>query len=159
MNRAAQVADRLARAESAYEAGDFAKLASILAAFAASPPHALQADEARRLEEWARAAQVDIAPMRGRVLGPGYMRGTLKSGESWTREQNFLAGEPASLAVSHRGSGPVALRVSQNGGAPVCSFRASASKVCRFTPIYTQRYRIELNNEGTQDAVYYVVID
>lgn len=157
--RTVQMADRLARAEDAYETGYSAKLAAILAAFAASPPRALQPGEEHRLTEWARAAQVDTPPMRGRVLGPGYMRGTLKSGETWTHEQNFLAGEPASLAVSHRGSGPVALRVSNGGRSAVCSFRANASKVCRFTPIYTQRYRIELSNEGAQDAVYYVVFD
>lgn len=158
-HRTVQLADRLARAEKAYQAGDCAALAAILTAFATSPPRPLQASEESRLETWARAARVDLPPMRGRVLGPGYMRGTLKSGESWTHEQNFLAGEPASLAVSNRGSGPLELHVSNGRKSSVCSFRASSRRVCRFTPIYTQRYRIELTNEGSNDAVYYVVID
>ena len=158
-DRTVELADLLARAEAAYEADDRAALASILTALNTSAPRPLQAGEDDRIETWADAARVELAPMRGRVLGPGYMRGRLKSGETWTHEQNFLAGEPASLAVSMRGSGPLELRVSNSRRAPVCAIRANAGKACRFTPIYTQRYRIELSNEGAEDAIYYVVID
>jgi len=92
-------------------------------------------------------------------LGPAYVRGELAPGAVWRSAQTFKSGEASTLAVSHKGSGPVRMNVRDSKAREICKPRLMQEPPCRFTPMFTQRYDIELRNEGTERAVYFLVFD
>jgi len=157
--RAATIAKRLAQGEAAYEAGDQDTLGDIVAALAASRLKPLDASQTDTLAMWQTASGVQPTPFRGRLLGPAYVRGELAPGEVWRSAQTFKSGEASTLSVSHKGLGPVRMTVSDAKARKVCAERRMKSPACRFTPMFTQRYEIELTNEGDENAVYFLVFD
>jgi len=110
-----------------------------------------------------QAADVKIdgeQPFRGRVLGPGYQQGWLDAGAETKLEQQFLAGQRATVAVAGavvgKGAVPLVLTVVEPGEAPICR---DAARACRWMPLYTQRYAITLRNTGAARVRYYLVLD
>jgi hypothetical protein len=157
--RATLVAQRLAEAEAAFADGDRDRLVRVLAALDAGGVHPLDAAASAALAGWQQAAGGTATPFRGRLLGPAYVRGELGPGEVWRSSQTFISGETSTLSVSHQGEGPVRMQVSDGKARPICQPRKGAAGACRFTPLYTQRYNIELRNEGDARAVYFLVFD
>lgn len=158
-HRAVRIAQSLAEAETAYDQDKRARLGQLVSGLYASGLAPLQEDNTDLLGMWAAASGEAIVPMRGRLLGPAYVRGELAPGEVWTSAQTFKSGEPSTLAVSHKGSGPVSISVNDQRSRSVCAAARSRAPSCRFTPLYTQRYSIELTNEGRERAVYFLVFD
>ena len=159
MPRASRLALDLADAEAAYESQEKARLGKLVNGLYASGLAPKGDEQTDILRMWATASGGEAQPYRGRLLGPAYVRGELAPGESWTSAQTFKSGEPSTLAVSHKGSGPISISVSDQRARSVCNTAGSAPPSCRFTPLYTQRYSIELVNEGTSRAVYFLVFD
>lgn len=157
--RASRLAEALAGAETAFGEGRSDQLKQLVSTLQASglSRHDNQPDD--MIDMWSQAAGLAPTPFRGRLLGPAYVRGELAPGEKWKSAQTFKSGEPSTLAVSHRGAGPVRIKVSDQRDRAVCRPDAMRSPECRFTPMYTQRYDIELVNEGTGRAVYFLVFD
>ncbi len=161
--RADRVAEALAQAEAAHDSGAHDQLSELIAALQASGAAPQGEGEADLVAQWSKSAGIESLPYRGRLLGPAYVRGELAPGESWRSAQTFKSGVPSTLAVSHRGAGPVRMRVSDQSEHLVCAANEAANgaakPACRFTPLYTQRYDIELSNEGPGRAVYFLVFD
>lgn len=99
-----------------------------------------------------------VAPMRGSPLGPGYRSGQVLAGRSDSFEQVFLSGRTASIALSSPGNSPLMLRVLDAGRNPVCA-TGDAHRACRWVPLFTQRYLIEVRNAGNRQADYFLVVD
>ncbi|MEL7318454.1 MAG: hypothetical protein AAFN04_07415 [Pseudomonadota bacterium] len=158
-SRATTIATRLAKGEQAYEVGDQDTLADIVTALSASRIRPLDASQTDTLAMWQGASGAQLPPFRGRLLGPAYVRGELAPGEVWRSAQTFKSGEASTLSVSHKGLGPVRMTVSDAKARKVCAERRMKSPACRFTPMFTQRYEIELTNEGDENAVYFLVFD
>ena len=95
-------------------------------------------------------------PYRGRVLGPGYQRGWLDAGAETKLEQQFMAGQRATIAVAGAPTAPLTLTVVEPGERPVCQ---DAARACRWLPLYTQRYAITVRNAGAARVRYYLVLD
>lgn len=157
--RADRIAAKLARAEAAYDAGDTALLSKLVTSLNANGVKPADEAQADQIALWRSAAGTSAPPFRGRLLGPAYVRGELAPGETWRSAQTFKSGEASTLSVSHKGRGPVRMTVSDAKARAVCTPGPPTTPPCRFTPIFTQRYDIELTNEGTQRAVYYLVFD
>lgn len=157
--RAARLAQNLADAEMAHDRGEGARLGELVSALYASGLSPRGEQQADVLAKWAVASGGKATAFRGRLLGPAYVRGELAPGQRWKSAQTFKSGEPSTLAVSHKGSGPVSISVSDQRSRSVCNVGRQATPACRFTPLYTQRYSIELVNEGPERAVYFLVFD
>lgn len=99
-----------------------------------------------------------MPPMRGSPLGPGYRSGQVPGGRSDSFEQLFLSGRKASVALSAPGGAPLSLRVLDAGHNPVCA-SGDAGRACRWVPLFTQRYLIEVRNGGSRAADYFLVVD
>ncbi|MEM7689878.1 MAG: hypothetical protein AAF291_12725 [Pseudomonadota bacterium] len=158
-SRAGRIAVKLARAEAAFEAGDTELLSKLVASLNANGVKPATDTQPDRLAVWQSAAGSSAPPFRGRLLGPAYVRGELAPGETWRSAQTFKSGEASTLSVSHKGAGPVHMTVSDAKARAVCNPGPATTPPCRFTPMFTQRYNIELTNEGAQRAVYYLVFD
>ncbi|WP_181443509.1 hypothetical protein [Porphyrobacter sp. YT40] len=111
------------------------------------------------LARWSAAAGVDPAPLRGRALGPGFQRGTLAPGEERGLEQLFFAGKPAEIALSGESGARLRLTLLDAKNRVVCEHDPGLGRSCRFTPLFSQRYRIEIANGGQKRASYFVVFD
>lgn len=98
------------------------------------------------------------AVLRGSPLGPGYRSGQIRAGQSDTFQQVFLSGRKASIALSTVGGEPLSLRVIDAAHKPVCVADAQR-RACRWVPIFTQRYMIEVRNGGQSQANYFLVVD
>lgn len=157
--RAVRIADALAEAEAAHDTGANERLSLLVSALQASGTAPRDQAETDMVAQWLQTAGLQTIPYRGRLLGPAYVRGELAPGESWRSAQTFKSGVPSTLAVSHKGAGPVRMKVSDQSERLVCAPDNGAKPACRFTPLYTQRYDIELINEGVGRAVYYLVFD
>ena len=99
------------------------------------------------------------APVRGRALGPGYVRGTLAPGAARRMDQLFLSGQAATVAADSRPQKHLRLKIFDGAGKLVCDRSPAHVRDCRFTPVFTQRYRIEIANGGAATAHYYLVVD
>lgn len=157
--RAAVVAGALAEAEAAFESGETERLEQLVSSLQASGTSPREEAQTDMVAQWSRTAGIALVPYRGRLLGPAYVRGELAPGESWRSAQTFKSGVPSTLAVSHKGAGPVRMTVSDQSERLVCAPERAREPACRFTPLYTQRYEIELVNQGPGRAVYYLVFD
>jgi hypothetical protein len=96
--------------------------------------------------------------LRGSPLGPGYRSGQIGAGKSDKFQQVFLSGRKASIALSTVGGEPLSLRVIDAAQKPVCVADAQR-RACRWVPIFTQRYMIEVRNGGQSQANYFLVVD
>ena len=101
----------------------------------------------------------DAPPLRGRALGPGYVRGMLDVGATASLDQLFLSGQATTIAASSTPRQAMRLRLFDAAGKLICDQSPADARDCRFTPVFTQRYRIELRNGGPQSAHYYLVVD
>lgn len=114
-------------------------------------------DDAAVLDGWrARVAPVTGVTWRGRVLGPAFRRGMLAPGETVRTEQLFLAGKEATVAVAATKGSAVRLAVTGPDANAVC---AGGNGECRWQPIFTERYAIEVHNPTLRPARYYLVTD
>ncbi|MEO5707705.1 MAG: hypothetical protein ABIT10_06675 [Alteraurantiacibacter sp.] len=103
----------------------------------------------------------DSAPWRGRALGPAYRRAVVLPGESLVIQQIFLAGQRAQIAaqVSGRGeSGAVALAISNPRAEAICTRQVAPRASCNWLPVFTERFAIALQNNGTRTASVYLVV-
>lgn len=96
--------------------------------------------------------------MRGSPLGPGYRTGQVSAGRSDRFEQVFLSGRKATIALSTPGDTPLTLQVLDADRKPVCS-TGDKRRACRWVPIFTQRYVIEVRNGGNRLADYFLVVE
>lgn len=100
-----------------------------------------------------------VQPMRGRILGPAYRRGTLSAGSSVTLVQLFDGGKQARVAVATPGDGPLGIAVLDGNGKPVCPVNVSRSGACNWVPPFSARHQIVLSNPSATQSAYYLVID
>ncbi|QIQ87024.1 hypothetical protein [Erythrobacter sp.] len=157
-SRAARLARTLLAAERAEAADDGPALAEAAERLARIAPEAAsEADEAR-LARWLEALPEDAPPMRGRALGPAYRSGTLDPGASATLEQTFLGGRAAQIVLRVAKGPDLRLTVRDQADRQVCDGRADPVE-CRWTPLYTQRHRIEIANDGPRVSKFYIVFD
>ena len=150
-DRAAVTADLLASLEAADKRPSHRSVAKRAAAL-----RTLDRLGARPLDKADTLAAADDKPFRGRVLGPAWQRGWLDGGAEMKIEQQFLAGQAASIAVAGAPAAPLTLTVAEPGERPVCR---DAARACRWMPLYTQRYAITLRNAGAARVRYYLVLD
>lgn len=158
LSRASLVARQLVAADAAYEAGDKAALGAALGGLANRSVRPLEGTVDDPVAMW-RSAVPDTPPLRGRALGPGYVRGTLAPGVSANLNQLFLSGKAATIAGESLPYKDLRLRIYDAAGQVICDRTPINSRDCRFTPVFTQRYRIELRNDGEKTTRYYLVVD
>lgn len=122
---------------------------------------------ARPLDGWEGADPVPAwralvpsthAPLRGSPLGPGYRAGKAQPGGADSFEQVFLSGRKASIALSTAGDTPVTLQVLDAERKPVCT-STDTRRACRWIPLFTQRYVIEVRNTGSRVTEYFLVVE
>ncbi|MCJ1961294.1 hypothetical protein [Novosphingobium mangrovi (ex Hu et al. 2023)] len=108
---------------------------------------------------WRTVAPTTSAPApiyRGSPLGPGYRSGQVTGGKAEQFEQVFLSGEKARIALSSPGKAPLSLRVLDRNARAVCEGNNGA---CQWVPLFTQRYVIEIRNQGKDLARYFLVVE
>lgn len=156
---ALRVAADLAAAQQAETIGDASALAAALSRLRNRGVHALEPEAEASLARWSATSGVDPAPLRGRALGPGFRRGKVAAGKSGTLEQLFFAGKPAEISLSGENRMRLRLTLRDAKTRVVCNHDPAAGRSCQFTPIFTQRYAIEIANGGQSDATYFLVFD
>jgi hypothetical protein len=145
-------------AEAAERSGDEAGLERAALQLARLGPVAEMAADEARLARWLAALPADAEPMRGRALGPAFRSGTLRPGASARLEQTFLGGRAAQIVLQVAAGAEVSLVVSDQAERRVCHARENPIE-CRWTPLYTQRHRIEIVNSGADVSRFYIVFD
>ena len=153
-----RLASVLAKADRAAAAGDRQALGDALVALDAMGAQALDDAAKTELANWDALRPNDVAPMRGRALGPGFKTGLIAPGASTVIEQTFLSGRKASIAMSTPAGETLALGVRNSEPRLLCEKRGARAS-CSWVPVFTDRYRIELANPGRQRARYYLVIN
>lgn len=133
-----------------------AEALGVIARSGARPLDGWQGDDP--VPVWRSLVPVDASPLRGSPLGPGYRTGKAQPGRSESFEQVFLSGKRASIALSTPGDSPVTLQVLDADRRPVCN-TADARRACRWIPLFTQRYVIEVRNSGNRAADYFLVVE
>ncbi|ROT93717.1 hypothetical protein EB810_11285 [Altererythrobacter sp. FM1] len=156
---AAFAATDLAAAQDAYDAGDSAALTILLDRLRNRGVRPLDPDGEQTVDRWSQAATESGPPLRGRALGPGFLRGRLKPEELRATSQIFLAGKPTEISVAGGKGQPLRLRLLDAKANVVCERDPAYGRSCRFTPIFTQRYSIEIANRGANETSYYLVFD
>lgn len=156
---ASRLAADLAAADAAFAAGEMRRLAAMLPGIERADPRLLDGAADDPVAAWRAAVPDAPPPLRGRALGPGYVRGTLDAGATTSIDQLFLSGQATTIAASSTPRQAMRLRLFDAAGKLVCDQTPAYARDCRFTPIFTQRYRIELRNDGGQSARYYLVVD
>ncbi len=94
---------------------------------------------------------------RGRALGPAYRRARIAPGETMAIEQIFYAGQRAEIAAQSNGGQPVALAIRNQRTEEVCKTELSPRASCRWLPLFTERFSIELVNRSREGASVYIV--
>ena len=153
--RAEAVARLLAGAEQDADAGDTSGLGRRLARLSALGARPAEDGGEDPVPGWKERAGGETIPFRGRALGPAYRRGTLEADTELELTQTFLSGRKAVIAVSSPGGTAPALRVVSASGKTVCDSAAS----CRWTPVFTERYAIILQNTSRKARAYYLVVE
>ena len=117
------------------------------------------AGEADVVGQWAAALPPDRRPpMRGRLLGPAYRSGLIAPGARVETGQVFEGGRMARVSISGEGQPPLLLHVSDNKARPVCKTAPGALLNCRWTPAFSGRYDIAIENKGDRQVRYFLVI-
>lgn len=156
---ALRVAADLAQAAQAEADGDGPALIAAVTRLRNRGVQPLDSAAEASLAQWSAATGAAANPLRGRALGPGFQRGTLAPGESRALEQLFLAGKPAEIALAGEARGRLRMTLRDAKTRVVCDHDPATGRSCRFTPIFSQRYGIEIVNEGQTDATYFIVFD
>lgn len=157
--RGEQLAQALVAASMADSAGDGAALSRALTTIDRLGAQPLDGASADPVTGWRSRATGAQPPLRGRTLGPGYRSGRIPAGGSESFAQLFLSGTGASIAISTPNGGRVAMRVIDPQAKTVCKGEANRGGPCRWVPLFTQRYTIEVANLGAEDARYFLVVD
>lgn len=155
--RAERVAEALSTAASADQSGDTVTLLRAVRLIDASGARPLD-EQADPVPLWREHAPDDRPPMRGRPLGPGYRSAMIGAGGRDKFEQLFLSGTASTIALSAPTGDRLALKVFDKDEKPVCE-RTAQPGACRWVPLFTQRYTIEVQNLGKADARYFLVIE
>lgn len=159
VNPAMQLARAFAEAADAETAGDAKALARAVRVIDASGSRPLAESNADPVPGWrSRTAGAGNPPYRGRPLGPGYRSGLLNPGARETFNQLFLSGTGASIALSAPTGDRLALKVLDPQAKPICTDETGKGAMCRWVPLFTQRYTIEVTNLGKGDARYFLVV-
>ena len=153
-----QLANVLSQAELAAQSGDRDALETALVKIDAIGAKPMDKTAQAEMARWQAMRPDGAIPLRGRALGPGYRSGTIPGGKRTFIDQTFLSGQKASIAVSSPTSKTLGLKVTNARDALVCDAGKPVT-VCEFIPIFTQRHRIHLTNNGTASARYYLVIE
>lgn len=156
-----QVAAALARADVAARKGDRSGLSRALIELDVAGAHPLEATAPDPVVAWRSRAMPAKVVLRGRALGPAYRSGRLAGNTRDSLAQLFLSGRDASVALSAPEGGRLAMTVRDKDERPVCRGETGsfARNGCRWVPLYTQRYTIEVTNLGARDTTYFLVID
>lgn len=156
---AVRLANALADAADAAGRGDTKSLAKAVQLIDGSGSHPLEASPSDPLPAWRAAARGDATPpYRGRPLGPGYRSGKLGVGGRESFSQLFLSGSAATIALSAPTGDKLALRVLDPQSKPICTDESGRGGLCKWVPLFTQRYTIEVMNRGAGDARYFLVV-
>ena len=156
---AVRLANALADAADAEARGDTRTLARAVQLIDGSGSHPLEASPSDPLPAWRDAARGEATPpYRGRPLGPGYRSGKLGVGGRESFSQLFLSGTGATIALSAPTGDKLALRVLDPQAKPICTDESGRGGLCKWVPLFTQRYTIEVMNRGAGDARYFLVV-
>ena len=159
VNPAQHLARAFAEAADAEAKGDSKALAKAVRLIDASGSRPITESSSDPLPEWReRVAGAGNPPYRGRPLGPGYRSGLLNPGGRETFNQLFLSGTGASIALSAPTGDRLALKVLDPQAKPICTDETGKGALCRWVPLFTQRYTIEVTNLGKDDARYFLVV-
>jgi hypothetical protein len=96
-------------------------------------------------------------PFRGRVNGPAYRKQNLVPAESDTIEDIYYAAELAELTLETLSGAPLSWSVYEVGNEQdqMCqSVGETSTQSCRFTPLWTAKYKIRIINDSRQAASY-----
>ena len=157
--RAERLAETLLQASEASLNGDRAVLARAVTRLDHAGARPLPEAPEDPLPGWRAAAGASEPPLRGSALGPGYRSGRIARGERERFAQLFLSGTASTIALSAPNGDRVELEVRDPQDRPVCRRVAGQSGACRWVPLFTQRYTIEVANLGEADARYFLVVE
>lgn len=158
-NAASRLANAMAAAADAAKSGNKKALANAVRIIDATASHPIEISAADPLPSWrAAAAGSGSPPYRGRPLGPGYRSGTLDPGGQESFSQLFLSGTGATIALSAPTGDRLALKVLDPQAKPICEDGTGRGGMCKWVPLFTQRYTIEVSNLGKGDARYFLVV-
>lgn len=159
INVAVRLANALADAADAEARGDTKTLARAVQVIDGSGSRPLEASPSDPVPAWRDAARGEASPpYRGRPLGPGYRSGKLGVGGRESFSQLFLSGTGATIALSAPTGDKLALRVLDPQARPICTDESGRGGLCKWVPLFTQRYTIEVMNRGAGDARYFLVV-
>lgn len=157
--RAELIALALEDAAAADAAGDARGLARALRVVDAAGARPIEQSGEDPVPAWRSRAADAEPPLRGRPLGPGYRSGRIAAGGRDSFAQLFLSGTASTIAISAPSGDRVALSVVDKDDKPVCKREGARGGACRWVPLFTQRYTIEVQNLGASDARYFLVIE
>ncbi len=154
-NDATQTVATLASAADAQDRGDEAQLRSALLALSELGARPDDRQSEQLVKDWRSTLSGDLPPLRGRALGPAFRSGELPAGGTISLQQTFLAGQSAIIALKTRGGGQVSVRVIDGNERTVCDTSGGTVR-CRWTPPYTQRHHIRINNPRDGRVRYFI---
>ncbi|MEY4722347.1 MAG: hypothetical protein RIQ46_2072 [Pseudomonadota bacterium] len=157
--RAELIALALQDAAAADAAGDAEGLGRALRVVDAAGARPIEPAGEDPVPAWRTRAADAEPPLRGRPLGPGYRSGRIAAGGRDSFAQLFLSGTASTIAISAPSGDRVALSVLDKDAKPVCKREGTRGGACRWVPLFTQRYTIEVQNLGASDARYFLVIE
>lgn len=117
-------------------------------------------DLAKNWTVMAEAMRTDEAvspPFRGRVNGPAYRKEDLLPAGAETIEDIYYAAEQAELTLETLRGTQLTWSVyeADNADEPMCQSKGETrTQSCRFTPLWTAKYKIRIINDSAQDASY-----
>lgn len=160
VTRAAQAISIGQEGEKNSDADALRKAAQTLESLGAKPDEDQQEDLSRRWGERARLIDPSVTQpvYRGRALGPSYKKGMVSAVSTVSTVQIFLAGKKASVALVPGSSKPISITISDGQGNPICN-RSTSSKPanCQWLPLFTERYRIDIQTSASLPVPYYLV--
>ncbi|HMO67501.1 MAG TPA: hypothetical protein PKE25_02355 [Novosphingobium sp.] len=158
-SRAERLAQSLLQASEASQTGDRTTLARAVTRIDQAGARPLPEAPEDPLPGWRAEAGASAPPLRGSALGPGYRSGRIARGERERFAQLFLSGTASTIALSAPNGDRVELEVRDPQDRPVCRRVAGQVGACRWVPLFTQRYTIEVANLGEADARYFLVVE
>jgi hypothetical protein len=137
--------------------GHSAKLRRAAQILAVTGAYPLEGDSDLSLRWLGKHGAPDRPSFRNRALGPAYRRVTLNGGLSAHFEQVFLAGQRARVAIVPVGDAAFGLAIADDNGQSICGATAKNAQ-CDWVPVFTSRFRIDLQNASTRTASYIIVM-
>ncbi len=134
--------------------------AETLEGVGAKPEKDQRDDLSRRWSEQAKLIDpsITLPVYRGRALGPSYYKGVLSPVSSTSTSQIFLAGKKASVALVPVSNKPMSINIYDGRGKNICTRSTELKPAnCQWLPLYTERYRIDINTSANQSVTYYLV--